>query len=138
MASRSFEYDGFKSGDSAYTGSSDYRKLECYDGWQQFHSMQAAVKHEGDVISFKSYAYPCIDYNTKTQFLYVDSECLKKSRTTNRQISRFLSEYVGKHMGCYEIDCAIKAWSNDDEEYVTDGMYIAQYDVMSYVYIVVL
>lgn len=138
MNKRYFEYEGFQSGDSAYTSLSDYRKCECYDGWHQFHSMQAAIKHEGDVISFKSYAYPCIDYNTKTHVLYVDSDCLQKSRTTNRQISRFLSEYVGKWLGCYQIGLAIKAWYDDSEEYITDGMYTAQYDVMSYVYIVVL
>lgn len=132
-----YEFSGFVCGDSAYTSLSDYRRWECRDGWRQFHSMQASYKVVGSYVYFKSYDYVACVYNRNTQTLYVDSACLNKSRTTNRQLSRFLSEWVHEYMGLRYIQDAINEYHDETSDYAIDGLYMANIYSMTYINIVV-
>lgn len=132
-----FEYDGFKSGDSPYDSLAEYRRYECVDGWKQYRYMQAAYKIVGPYVYFKSYAFVCFAWNRNTHTMYVDSDCLRKSRTTNRQMSTFLADWMGIGFGLYHLQEAIKAYADDSDEYVIDGMYTAQYGAMQYIHIIV-
>lgn len=132
-----YEYDNLTSGDSPYSSLSEYRRYECRKGWNQYKSMQAAFKVDGPFVYFKSYAFVCFAWNRDTNTMYVDVNCLRKSRTTNRQLSRFLSEWVGIGFGTYHLQQAISAYESNGDAYIVDGMYTAQYDVMSYMLIIV-
>lgn len=128
-----YEFDGFRCGDSAYESLSEYRRFECTDGWVQFHSMQAAYKIVGPYVYFKSYDFVCCAYNRELLLLYVDTTATNKSRTTNRQLSRFLTEWVHRNIGINTINDAITEYYNDESDYHIDDMYTAQVDVMSYI-----
>lgn len=128
-----YEFDGFRSGDSIYTNLSEYRRFECIDGWKQFHSMQAAYKIVGPYVYFKSYDFMCCAFNRDLNMLYVDVAATIKSRTTNRQLSRFLSEWVNRNIGINAINDAISEYYNEESEYHMDNMHIVQVDVMTYI-----
>lgn len=132
-----FEYNYSRCGDSPYDSLAEYRRYECVDGWKQYRSMQAAYKVVGPYVYFKSYAFLCFAWNRDTHTMCVDSDCLRKSRTTNRQMSRFMSDWIGIGFGLRHLQEAISAYEHDSDEYVIDGMYTAQYDVMTYMHIVV-
>ena len=91
----------------------------------------------GPMVYFKSYAYVACVYNRDTNTLYVDTDCLHKSRTTDRQIARFLQEWTNGYHGLYYIDRAIRAYDGDSEVYTIDGMYTFLCDVMTYGHVVV-